>query len=185
MSMAPWTALGRRDDAGFTLLEMMVALAVAGILLATGVPSFLALMQSQRLTSTTNDFLAAILLARSEAIARGVRVDLVPAGADGDWKQGWAVFVDQNANQKIDGGEEVIFRHGPVPLGIAITSTFTDSAPPYLAYGATGRTTSNKGPTTPQAGNVRIAADQMQRKIVVGFLGRPRVCDPVKEPADC
>ncbi len=173
-----------RHNRGFSLIELMVVMSIAAILLAIGVPSFRSLMQHQKMTATVNDFFAAINLTRSEAIQRGTRVDLVPAEAS-DWNKGWIVFIDDNNNQKADAGEQIIFSHGPTPAGMAITSAFTDSQVKYLAYNGTGRTRTNASSQTPQSGHVSFTMDEQVRKIMVNFLGRPRVCNPDVEKSTC
>lgn len=68
--------------AGFTLVELMVTVAVAAVLLAVAVPSFTQMIVSGRLTTQSNDMLAAINLARSEAIKRNASVTLCRAAAN-------------------------------------------------------------------------------------------------------
>lgn len=55
---------------GFTILELMVALTVAGVLLVIAIPSFRQLTLSSRLTTAANDVVAAINVARMEAVKR-------------------------------------------------------------------------------------------------------------------
>lgn len=166
------------------MVELMIVLTIAAILLAVAVPSFNSLIQSQRMTTTVNDFFAAVNLARSEAIHRGSRVDLIPADG-GNWANGWIVLLDQNGNQQADAGERIIFSHGPVPQGITIKSKFTDSKRPYLAYNGTGRTRTNANSQTPQLGSWFFTLDDHSRRIVVNFLGRPRVCNPKVDTTTC
>jgi type IV fimbrial biogenesis protein FimT len=166
------------------MVELMTVLAIAVILLAVGVPSFNSFLQTQKMTTTVNNFFAAVNLTRSEAIHRGIRVDLVPA--DGiDWANGWIVLIDRNGNQKADHGEQIIFSHGPVPNGMTIKSGFTDSKKPYLAYNGTGRTRTNANSQTPQLGGWSFTLDDHARRIVINFLGRPRVCNPKIETTTC
>jgi type IV fimbrial biogenesis protein FimT len=171
--------LQNEECSGFSLIELLAVLSIAAILLAIGVPIFSSLIQSQQLTTTANELFAAINLARSEAIERGTRVDLVPAGNGTDWKSGWVVFIDQNNNQKPDPGEHVIYSHGPASKDIDITSKFTDKKAVYLAYTGSGRTRTNAN--GPQSGSFLFTLGNQARRIVVNFLGRPRVCNPATE----
>lgn len=59
---------------GFTLVELMITIAVAAILLAIAIPGFRDLILRNELTTATNDWVAAVNLARSEAVRRGVPV---------------------------------------------------------------------------------------------------------------
>lgn len=169
---------------GFTLVELLTALAIAAILMTLAAPSFQRMLQRQRVNTTANDFFAAINLARSEAIQRGARVDLVPL--DGaDWAQGWVVFVDANGNQKPDADEKIVFSHGPAPDGVIIKAALTDSKVQYLAYNGTGRTRTNANSQSPQAGNFSFSLDKQSRRIKINFLGRARMCDPELDGASC
>jgi type IV fimbrial biogenesis protein FimT len=169
---------------GFSLIELMVVIAIVGILVVISAPSFSTLLQRQRMTTTVNELFAAINLTRSEAIQRGARVDLVPA--DGvDWSNGWVVFIDQDGDQKVDTGEKIIFSHGAVPAGFSITSRFTDNDVKYVAYNGAGRTHTNANRQTAQAGRFHIVSTSARRDIVLNFMGRPRTCVPTGSTLTC
>ncbi|MCU7878639.1 MAG: GspH/FimT family pseudopilin [Candidatus Thiodiazotropha sp. (ex Lucinoma borealis)] len=67
---------------GFTLIELMIAIGLAGILITVGIPSYLDLIQRNIVTTTSNDLLGALLYARSEAVRQEVTATLTPE-ADG------------------------------------------------------------------------------------------------------
>ena len=108
--------LTRRASAGFTLLEVMVAVAIAAIVLAVGVPSFSSSLDNQRMTSATNDLVMTMNLAKSEAIKRVAYVTVCKSSdglnctAGSDWNEGWIVFAnDTNANlETVDADDEVL-----------------------------------------------------------------------------
>jgi len=169
---------------GFSVVELMAILAITGIALSIGIPSFHGMIQSQRLTTATNALFMSVNLARSEAIHRGTRVDLVPK--DGlAWNKGWVVFIDENNNQRPDAHETIIYSHDAVDREMRITPSFTDSKVQYIAYNGTGRTRTNASSQTSQSGNWLLELGSQSRKIVINFLGRPRVCNPAKEAATC
>lgn len=93
-------ALRRRGQhLGFTLIELVVALAVLGILLSVAVPAMRDFMYSQAVDAHANELATSLRMARSEALKRGYEVS-VCAGANGvcsgtaNWDKGWVVFVD-------------------------------------------------------------------------------------------
>jgi type IV fimbrial biogenesis protein FimT len=96
-------------NSGFTLIELMVTIALAAIILTQAVPSFNSLVQNNRLISQKNEFISTLNLARSEALKRGTRVT-VCASTDqatcdtADWEQGWIVFSDRDADSVLDSG---------------------------------------------------------------------------------
>lgn len=63
-----------RAAAGFTILELLVTITLAAVILALAIPSFGQMMATSRLTTQTNDFVAAVNFARSEAITRNVNI---------------------------------------------------------------------------------------------------------------
>lgn len=179
------TARRRNGDAmrrGHTVVELMVVLTLIGILASLALPSFSALIRKQQITSTANELLAAITLTRAEAIRRNRRVDLVPA--DGvEWATGWIVQMPGESGRGSSGGATIIQVHGPVPTGIAIKSVMTDSAQPYIAFIGSGRTRTHASGLAPQAGHFGLTLGALERRIILNFLGRPRLCNPVADRA--
>lgn len=131
-----------KNVAGFTLMELVITVAVAAIVLMIGVPSFRETINNNRLTSGANEFVTALNLARSEAIKRSVRVmvcksaDGASCTAGGGYEQGWIVFVDSNANATVDAGEPVIRAYGALSAGLTLIGG-TDVAN-FISYSPAG-----------------------------------------------
>jgi type IV fimbrial biogenesis protein FimT len=81
-------------SAGFSLLELMIAVVVLAIGVGLAIPTFRELVRNSNVSSTTNDLLVAINLARQEAIKRGTRVAVMSKSAGADWSTGWNIVVD-------------------------------------------------------------------------------------------
>lgn len=104
----------RGPRSGFTLIELMVVIAVAAILLAIAVPSFTAMGLNSKLRSTANNLVASAYLARSEAIKLNTPVTLCSSGngttCGGDWREGWIITR----------GGEVVQHQGAAPGGFLV-----------------------------------------------------------------
>ena len=97
-----------KREYGFTLVELVMALAVLAIVITIGIPAFNNFVQNQRTTSQVNEVIGVLQLARNEALARGQRVGLW--SVDGDWNSGYQMKLDSNNDGDYDdAGDEVLF----------------------------------------------------------------------------
>lgn len=87
-------------DAGFTIIELLVTLAVAAIILTIAVPSFQGLIERSRLTTEANTLGSALQLARSEAVKRGEDVSLAAGGTT--FSDGFCVHSDSSGTSCTD-----------------------------------------------------------------------------------
>ncbi len=166
------------EQQGFTLFELIITLAIAAVIVGVAAPSFSTMIQDNRLSAQSLDFVAALNLARSEAIKRRVRVTLCMStnGQDctnaGNWGQGWIVFVDNNGNRIRENGapDDIILRiHGALAGNNRLTGNVSiANAITYLPSGDTA------GP-----GNGTLALcdsrndDALSPAIVINITGRP------------
>lgn len=88
---------------GYTLIELMVTISVAGIVMGLAIPSFSGTVRSNRLTTHANDWVSSLNYARSEAIKRSAPVSVRRKGTTSQqWEAGWDIFVDREANGALD-----------------------------------------------------------------------------------
>jgi type IV fimbrial biogenesis protein FimT len=167
--------------AGFTLVEMLVVLAITATLATIAVPSMTAMFDSLRISAASNDFLAGLYLARSEAIKRNSRVALckssdgISCASIGGWEQGWIIFHDLNNNSLRESSETLIRRD--MPLAPSLRLTGNQNVVRYVSFAPTGATRLIGGGF--QAGTLTVCRQSVfggeARQIVLNAVGRPRV----------
>jgi len=113
-----------KKETGFTLIELMMVLALMAIVSAYAVPSMTQIIKNNRLTTQTNLFISAMQLARSEAIKRGESITVSATG--GIWNDGWTVQTATPATIKT---------FGAVPKAVTIASTGTFVSYTYDSQG--------------------------------------------------
>jgi type IV fimbrial biogenesis protein FimT len=172
---------------GFSLLELLVVLAVVAVLAGLALPGMQSVVRRYQLDATVADLVGAIDLTRAQAIARGRSVMLVPLEPAGvDWGEGWVVFVDTNTDRRPGPDEEVIASHGPLPAQLAFSTSFTGSkAPYYIAFNSAGRGCSHTSGQAARWGTLSLFQGTDVRRIRINMLGRVRVCDPARGLAGC
>jgi type IV fimbrial biogenesis protein FimT len=113
----------QQRDHGVTLIEILITLAIGAVLMASAVASFQGALERLRLTTTTNELVLAVNLARTEATSRHTRVAIVPQVAN-DWASGSHVFIDANDNGLLDAGETIVRTFDRVPARMTVNATF-------------------------------------------------------------
>ena len=166
---------------GYTLIELMVVMTLAIILMSLAVPAMTGMLNTQRVTSLTNSFLASLNLARNEAIKRNSRavvcksVDGLSCTASGGWEQGWIVFHDVNNNAALDADEQVIEQQGAVAAGLGLTGNMQVAN--YVSYSASGSAKLTTGAF--QVGTFTLCLDPVSssdvRQIILSNTGRARL----------
>ena len=149
---------------GFTLIELMLSVALVGILLSIAIPSFQSVIQRNRATAQANNLLVAFNLARSEAIKRGEATQICPSSDSDppnctggtDWRVGWLVRV-------VADGEVVRVWEAPTALD-------TLSGPTGVTYLGTGYP-----PEGFQPACLSLQVGEAARRIMVNETGRAAV----------
>jgi type IV fimbrial biogenesis protein FimT len=179
---------------GFTLVELLVTLAVAAVLLTMAVPGFQSVMARNRVSGLTNELIAALNLARSEAIKGGYTVTICKSTstdatdnpsastptpscstASGvGWQNGWLVFVDNStatgAQRGVrNTGERLLRVHQPTTTGATIDGGTNFGN--YISYLSNGL---SKGASLSN-GSFSIVSAAEQRCVSINVTGRARL----------
>ncbi len=146
-----------------TLIELMVGIAIMGVLLAVGVPSFQSFIASNRVTGSSNDFVSSLALARSEAIKRGSRVTMCKSAnatsctTAGNWAQGWIIFTDtvrSSTDATVDSGETIL--SSVLATSGNIVMAGTGGVANFISFAADGQAKQMNGSS--QAGLLRVCS---------------------------
>jgi type IV fimbrial biogenesis protein FimT len=147
---------------GFTLMELMTALAVLGILLVLAAPGLGNLVDESRLSGSARDFVVDFALARNEAAMRGRRVTVCTSTdgatcANASWNDGRLVFLDNGAVGAVNVGD-VILSTTPA-LDPSIATTPVDAAGAFfLSFEPSGRLAA--------PGRVQVCSTGHERRVV-------------------
>jgi type IV fimbrial biogenesis protein FimT len=156
--------MNKRNHKGFTLIELMTTLLVAGVVLGVGIPAFTQFIATNQMAAGVNDLVSALHLARTEAIKRRVNVTICPSANAmanapdcdnaGSFADGWIVFVDCTVapppngtcglpNYTVDNGIDTVLKTKGALIdnladNFSTFSTNPNGLPGYIAYSATG-----------------------------------------------
>jgi len=173
----------RKTQQGLSLIELIVAVSIVGILTAIGVPSYRYVTTSNRVSAEVNALLMDMQFARSEALKQGRTITVCPAtttltcATDQKWQNGWIVFMDINGNGQVDDTTtEIVLRNQP--SFAATKDTFvSDNNVKAVTFNREGFASG----LTPAAGYITIAlhdktnTNQWTRCLEVNTIGRLRI----------
>jgi len=170
-----WAASRSRHARGFTAVELIIVMAVVGILMAIAVPSFRSFMQNSRLTTQANTLVYALNLARSSAIQldRAVEVCASADGAtcNGAWNQGWIVGYPALANCGAGAALTTVLGSSP-QLGNNNQANEKVNGAVSVCYQSNGQTNNGIGGTTYQFSFCDNRGAGFGQDVEINFTGR-------------
>ncbi|TCZ88703.1 GspH/FimT family pseudopilin [Lysobacter sp. N42] len=177
----------RRGSGGFTLVELMVVIAVLALLVGIGVPAFNGVIQRNRLAAAANEVVSALQTARMEAVRRNRRAVLCPT-ANGETCSGtnWGrllIFIDDDLSGNVSGDELVIRSADIVRPGSGVVAS---SAAGRIWFGSDGRVSVGAADTArislvaaslPAASSGRLVEAAVSRISVCETAGASTTCN--------
>jgi len=164
-----------RRHQGYTLIELMTTITVAGIILGFAVPSMTMFLRSQRLVTVADSLNVTLSKARTIAAASNSYVTVAPI--DGDWKNGWRLFNEHaNPNGQYEAANDTLVAvYDPLPSDISYEHDATNGND-YVSFSPVGY--SQSADKTQMAMAIMFTLGNAQRMVEVSLLGRSRVCTP-------
>src|SRR5688572_13117204 len=188
---APIVRRMHKSSSGFTVLELMVVLAIAGVLAAIAIPAMSNFMRNSRITSAANDVMAALHFARSESIKRRIPVTLCTSAntlnadntqndaatcAASPFLTGWIAFVDTNQSGQREVGEVILLNREPMNALITARSSVDPFQVTYLLNGFALNPNAAQLVLCDERGNVASSGElSSARGILVSVTGRAGV----------
>jgi len=189
MDIQPLSTCSERYQSGFTLVELLITIVISAILLTIAAPTFNNQVQQSHISGHVTDMIAALNLARSEAVKTGAAVTMCRStdqascstGAAG-WESGWIVFYDPNFNATVDSGETVLRAYSPFTNGDTAAVASGNGMANSMTFFGNGRTTFSGSVVTVCPGGTTATTNCQY--ICVNSQGRPRVDSATQYASD-
>jgi type IV fimbrial biogenesis protein FimT len=172
-----WAKAGWSPARGFTLIELMIAIALSALLLSMAIPALDQFTTNARQTGAVNDFVSSMHIARSTAVTTNFRTTIC-ASASGtnceavSWDQGWIVFSDRDSDQTVDNDETIVASSDGID-GLSIQSGEFGQ---FLMYRPNGRVMTTTA--TGNSGQFTVCDNRgsdYAKVLIVDLSGRPRL----------
>jgi type IV fimbrial biogenesis protein FimT len=172
---------------GFTLVELMVAVAIVAVLTSLAAPSMRLFIGNWQVSNAVNAFMGSMQLARAEAVKKGRTVRMCRSSnsrtcgtgnnSPGGWNSGWIVYIDNDGDgSNVGPGDTVVYTQNALSNFDGIVS----NRPNPIVYSPTGLL---KGGTGMQAMTFNWDSDgEIRKTLCINFTGRAFIAT---SNADC
>lgn len=169
------------QQTGFTLIEILVTMALAATLMALAVPSFAIFLQNSRLSDAVGNFMSATSTARANSMKFGLHTYLVPNDVSVGWSSGWYVFTDKNWDKAYTAGtDDLVLSHEAIASDVTIIVNGTTGGSnslfdKYLLFNGSGFPQLKAGGFANGTLEMQIATRTI--RIIFDQTGRVRSCN--------
>ena len=174
-----------QKTAGFTLIELMVVVALIAIVLGLAAPSFQKTIAQQKLSTAASELLVSVMTARSEAIKNNQQTAVSPLVAD-NWAKGWQIYIDVNRNRTFESNTDTLISTVEA-LDTSILQesvSFANALNPVFAYTPSGFNVSNNAGTVKFKSSI-IPSSELVKGVSISVSGRARICTIKPDLSDC
>jgi prepilin-type N-terminal cleavage/methylation domain-containing protein len=170
LSLIKNSVMNKTFNRGFTLIELMVTIAILGILVAIALPNMSSFIINSQKRAVVGDFVSSVALARSEAIKRGQPVVIRSAGTGANsFQNGWTMFVDANNDAIEPAANPIIIERRETyridQIRVGCGSMARAGGREYVRFNARGQTEGVNG----QAAPGRVAFQILRNSNVVSI----------------
>ncbi|EWH09014.1 methylation site containing protein [Catenovulum agarivorans DS-2] len=168
---------------GFTLLELMITLAIAGVALTIGVPSLLEAIVENRVNTVVMNLNKDIVSARSYAVNYETTITICHLNTnnecDTNWHLGYTVFIDRDGNESFSSNtEKKLFIRDKITSGDSLV--FSDGSSLQFQFDGTPITTfTNNAQATFKYCPSVSDAELYSKALIIGLSGRPRTSSDI------
>lgn len=174
----------QRKNTGFTLIELVVTMAIVAIFASYAIPSFNNVMERNRISTATNEMVSALVLARSEALKRSNDVTVCASTnqtscSGTDFAQGWLVFLDCNRDGDLDDGANSVDcdNDGAVDDSEQIIKVHDEISGVFIGNAGTNVSFNFAGRSAVATFNVGKTSADIKKDVIISLVGRIRAQD--------